>query len=274
MDLLNALLNQGGGGAVRQLAENFGLKGPSMNDVCTLARAPDVQMRGAPTQAMPCPSSRRRNEADARPPPRPSGLRPPGPLAALLAPYIPPRVCSSLTPCQRAWGSAAKCKRFSLTGPNQEQALSAVSNLLPALGQGLARNASSPGGLEGLLGALAGGGHSRYVEDPSTLSQDETVRDGNSILGHILGSKDVSRQVAQQAAPSTGIGADVLKKMLPVVAAMAMGTLSRQVGGPQNAAASSQGGGLMGMLGQFMDGNRDGSVVDNVLGMAAKFFQK
>src|SRR5213596_759409 len=63
-------------------------------------------------------SSRSGNAADARPPPRPSGLRPAGPLAVLLAPYIPQRVCSSLAPCQRAWGPAAKCTRYFLTGPN------------------------------------------------------------------------------------------------------------------------------------------------------------
>jgi len=37
-------------------------------------------------------SSRSGNAADARPPPRPSGLRPAGPLAVLLAPYIPQRL--------------------------------------------------------------------------------------------------------------------------------------------------------------------------------------
>ena len=35
-----------------------------------------------------CASSRSGNAADARPPPRPFGLRPAGPLASLLAPYI------------------------------------------------------------------------------------------------------------------------------------------------------------------------------------------
>src|SRR5207247_7420500 len=68
-----------------------------------------------------CASSRSGNKADARPPPRPSGLRPAGPLAVLLAPYIPHRshrVCSSLAPCQQAWGPAAKCTPYFLTGPN------------------------------------------------------------------------------------------------------------------------------------------------------------
>src|SRR6266487_3200344 len=68
-------------------------------------------------------SSRSGNAADARPPPRPSGLRPAGPLAALLAPYIPQRVCSSLAPCQRAWGPAAKCTPYFLTGPKYVEAI-------------------------------------------------------------------------------------------------------------------------------------------------------
>jgi len=36
------------------------------------------------------PSSRSGNKADARPPPRPFGLRPAGPLALLLAPHMQP----------------------------------------------------------------------------------------------------------------------------------------------------------------------------------------
>src|SRR5438093_1864023 len=58
-------------------------------------------------------SSRSGNKADARPPPRPFGLRPAGTLALLLAPHIRPGYCSSLAPCQRAWGPAAKCEFIS-----------------------------------------------------------------------------------------------------------------------------------------------------------------
>jgi hypothetical protein len=161
-------------------------------------------------------------------------------------------------------------------GLDANQTSSAISNLLPALGQGLARNASKPGGLESLLGALSSGGHERYVENMETLGSEDTIRDGNGILGHVLGSKDVSRQVASNAAAQTGIGADVLKKMLPVVAAMAMGALSKQRSGPnlQALGGAPAQSGLMGMLSQFLDANQDGSVVDDVLGMASKLFKK
>jgi hypothetical protein len=157
-------------------------------------------------------------------------------------------------------------------GIDETQASSALSNLLPALGKGLAGNASQPGGLESLMGALAGGQHQRYLEDPSMLNSQDSVNDGNGILGHILGSKDASQLVAQQAAEKTGIGADILKKMLPMVATLAMGTLSRQTAAvSQNA---SPGAGLTGLLGQFLDSDKDGSIADDVLGMASRFFKK
>jgi hypothetical protein len=162
-------------------------------------------------------------------------------------------------------------------GLDANQTSSAVSKLLPALAQGLARNAQKPGGLESLSSALSSGEHNRYIDDVESLSSESTVQDGNGILGHILGSKEISRQVAGNAAAKTGIGTDVLKKMLPVVAAMAMGALSKQQSSGSNLQAlggNSQQSGLMGVLGQFLDSDKDGSVVDDVLGMASNLFKK
>jgi hypothetical protein len=88
----------------------------------------------------------------------------------------------------------------------------------------------SEGGLQGLLSALTTGGHERYLEDPSFPSDPSTTEDGNGILAHVFGSKDVSRRVAQRASGQTGIGVGILKQMLPLVAAMVMGGLSRNAG--------------------------------------------
>jgi len=153
-------------------------------------------------------------------------------------------------------------------GLNQDQATSAVQNLLPALAGGLQRNISQ-GGLDNLVGALTKGQHQRYLEDPSALGSETARQDGNGILGHILGSKDVSRQVAAEASTRTGISESVLKQMLPAVASLAMGALSRQT-----ASSASSSSGLLGMLTPLLDRNHDGSVVDDVLGSAARFFKK
>jgi len=139
------------------------------------------------------------------------------------------------------------------------------------------RNMNQTGGLEGLLGALQRGNHSRYVEDPSRLGQADTVTDGNAILSHLLGSKEVSRQVAGHAASNTGIDAGILKQMLPIVATLVMGAMSKQAansarpGFERDAPAGDvQQSPLGGLLNAFLDTNKDGSIVDDVLGMFFK----
>src|SRR5262249_28088230 len=156
---------------------------------------------------------------------------------------------------------------------NDTQVSSALSALVPALAAGFQQHMSSPQGLEGMLSALGGGQHQRYVDDAAALAHPDTVTDGNGILGHIFGSKDVSRQVASQAATQTGLGEGVLKSMLPVVAAMMMGTMSKHVAsaGASQGAAAPTGASLLGMLTPMLDSNRDGSMVDDVIGMLGKF---
>jgi hypothetical protein len=176
-----------------------------------------------------------------------------------------------------AQGGAAAREAGRSVGLSPEQTSSALSALVPALAAGLQRNARQPGGLEALLGALSGGGHSRYVDDVSTLGRADAVADGNAILGHILGSKDVSRAVATRAATQTGIGADILKKLLPMAATLVMGSLARQQLGSAGAGVGASlggapGGGLLDMLTPLLDQNRDGSMLDDILGQAGKLF--
>ena len=161
-------------------------------------------------------------------------------------------------------------------GLDESQAGSAIQALLPALAGGIKRNAAQPGGLESLLGALNGGNHARYLDQPDTLGSASTIQDGIGILSHVLGSKDVSRAAASRASQQTGIGADLLKKMLPVVATMAMGALSKQTA--SNSAFSSAragaapSGDLLGALGPLLDADGDGSAVDDIFNIAKKFF--
>ena len=160
-------------------------------------------------------------------------------------------------------------------GLNPDQAQSAISALLPALMGGVQRNTQQEGGLESLLGALTGGNHGQYLDDPSRLAQAETTQDGNSILGHLLGSKDASRSLAAQAAQQTGLDSSLLKQMLPVVASLAMGALSKQSAQSNFSGAMQQQGpsGVMGLLSGFLDQNHDGSMVDDLLkGVAGKLF--
>jgi hypothetical protein len=152
---------------------------------------------------------------------------------------------------------------------NDRETRSAVEELIPALSRGLQKNTSDSPGMDELLEALRTGKHDRYMDQPGTLGSADTVKDGNDILGHIFGTKEVSREVADRVSGQSGLSSTLLKKMLPVVASLVMGTLSKQVlgGGRSGTVTRAAQGGLLTSL---LDSDRDGSVWDDVLGMAAR----
>lgn len=145
-----------------------------------------------------------------------------------------------------------------------------VESLAPALMRGLQKNTASDDGIAGLRRALETGGHDRYIDDPSLMQAAETRADGNNILGHIFGSKDVSRNVAAAAAKDTGIDAGLIKKALPLLASLAMGAMSKKSSAGRDL-GSSDGGGL-GPLGDLLGKVSGKGGLDDILGMARKFF--
>ncbi len=158
-------------------------------------------------------------------------------------------------------------------GISPQQAAAAMGALMPAVTAGLKRNVDT--NEAGLEAALTGGSHETYVDQPDALALPATAADGNAILGHIFGSKDVSREVAANAAQKTGIDPAILKKMLPIIAAIAMGALAKRTksaggagdGAGDGAGATRSGGGLGSILGPLLDRNKDGSIADDVTGM-------
>ena len=140
-----------------------------------------------------------------------------------------------------------------------------VGALAPALMGALKKETSSQDGLAGFKNALQNGKHQEYLSNPNSMSSPETVQDGNNILGHIFGSKDVSRNVAAQAAESTGINSSLIKKALPLIASLAMGAMSKSSNAGQSLDNSTSD-----LLGGLMGG--DGIDMDDVLNLAKKFF--
>jgi len=173
---------------------------------------------------------------------------------------------------------------------------------LPAPGNAPSATANTGGGLGSILGSMLGGGTASAgglggLLDLVTGSAATSAAPGNDILGQIFGSKDVSRTVADHAAQSTGISADILKKMLPLLAMAVAGYLARQntaQGMGQTGAAPAGGGGIGDVLGQILGGGKtsatgrsgglgslgglasmldfdgDGNPLDDIIGMAGK----
>ncbi|WP_445389690.1 DUF937 domain-containing protein [Sandaracinobacteroides sp. A072] len=177
-------------------------------------------------------------------------------------------------------------------GVDGATAQAGAAALLPAILGGFRKQAQpAPGGLEGLIGQLAGQGGGSLL-DAVTGASPTPVQPGNDILGQIFGSKDVSRAVAGQASQTSGIDSNLLKKMLPMLAMAVTGYLASQKAGAAQAAPQS--GGLGGMVGQVLGGimgggktapsqagpagglaslldfDGDGNPLDDILGMASR----
>lgn len=127
-------------------------------------------------------------------------------------------------------------------GLNEAQTRAAVEALTPVVAAGMRRNGGAGGGLNDIIKSITQGG--------ATEETDAVTSQGNDILGEIFGSKDVSRGVASELSASSGIGASILKKMLPIIASIVMAQVAKQMG----SRGSSSGGGLGDILGDILGG--------------------
>jgi hypothetical protein len=178
-------------------------------------------------------------------------------------------------------------------GVTEQQAAVGAEALIPAILGGFKKQAQAqPAGLEGLgglLGQLGGGG----LLDEVLAPQPTDVGRGNDVLGQIFGSRDVSRTVAQHASERSGLDLSLLKKMLPMLAMLVGGMISKQHGpaaaDPAAGLAGDPLGDLLGSLlggaaagampagaapdlGAMLDLNGDGNALDDILRMACAAF--
>jgi hypothetical protein len=122
----------------------------------------------------------------------------------------------------------------------QQGAAALLPSLLGAMGQRTTASTDGAGGLDQHVATLGGAS----LADNVTGSDPTDIAKGNELLGGILGSKDASRQVATQAAQTSGLDPALLKQMLPILAMLVTGYMARRSGG--------QAGGLGGILGSVL----------------------
>lgn len=178
-------------------------------------------------------------------------------------------------------------------GISESQAAAGAAALAPAILGGFKKQAQgNPAGVEGLGGLLSQLGGGGLLDDVLSTKPTDVGR-GNEVLGHIFGSKDVSRTVAQNASSKSGLDASVLKKMLPMLAMLVAGYMAKQRGAGAAAQASPGAGGLGSVLGGLLGGrsadsepatsggglasmldlDRDGNPLDDILRLAGKAFR-
>ncbi|WP_074406036.1 MULTISPECIES: DUF937 domain-containing protein [Aquimarina] len=167
----------------------------------------------------------------------------------------------------------------SQTGQSQDKTGDLLSMAMPVLMGAMQRNASTPEGASGLLGALTGKHTGGILDNLGGLFDggvDQSVtNDGAGILGHILGNKQPA--VENALSQKSGIDAGSVAQILKVAAPILLGVLGKQA--KQNNVNDANG--LSGLLGgmsgggtkqqslieSFLDADGDGSILDDVAGM-------
>lgn len=122
----------------------------------------------------------------------------------------------------------ALAKSYGLT-PDQLDAV--VGTVVPALSNRIERNTLSRGGLSDLVAEFARPDHVKALTDPNFATSPAAIDVGNRALDNILGSKATSRNIAAQAAMSSGIGQAIIQKLLPIIASMVMAALAKNTQG-------------------------------------------
>jgi hypothetical protein len=181
----------------------------------------------------------------------------------------------------RMGGADAVAAMAARVGISPQQAHDAMVAMVPVLASGMtqqaqAGNAAAIDQMSGTAAALTG-----------SAASDEAVAYGTGILGQLLGGEQGSAAMAQGRAAKTGIDAGALAALMPMVATLATSALGNATGTVATPAAN---GGLGGMLGglfggghtggaaaalmSMIDTNKDGSPLDEIMGMASSFLKR
>lgn len=164
-----------------------------------------------------------------------------------------------------------------------DKTASVVSMALPLLMGAMKRNASSPEGAAGLMGALDNKHDGSILDNLGGFFgggvNESAKQDGLGILGHVLGGSQ--NNVVSALSNKSGVDTDSVMRILTVVAPIVLGYLGKEK--KQNSISDQNGigsllGGLLGggeqeqpkqqsLIESILDGDNDGSVIDDVAGM-------
>jgi hypothetical protein len=167
------------------------------------------------------------------------------------------------------------------TGQDQNKTSSVLTMALPVLMQAMKRNAATPEGAQGLMGALENKHDGSILDNLGDFFgggvSDDAMNDGSKILGHVLGNKQQTVETA--LSQKSGMDAGSVGQILKMAAPLLMGFLGKQKKQQQVQNASGLDSLLGGMLKSnspqheqsflesILDADGDGSVIDDVAGM-------
>ena len=173
----------------------------------------------------------------------------------------------------------------SQVGGNEGEAKKGVMAALPAMLAALGKNAGTEKGAEELNNALEKKHDGSILDNLSGYLSNPDLKDGAGILNHLFGNQ--TSNVANAVSQSSGLDTNGSMKMLQMLAPILMGMLGQQkkennldakgLGNLTSMLASNFGSeagtsGIMETVTNLLDANKDGNVVDDIMGMVGKFF--
>jgi len=169
-------------------------------------------------------------------------------------------------------------------GISESKANAAVQIAVPLILTALARNASQPQGAESLHQAINNDHDGSILSNLMGYLGNPQSANGAGILGHVFGPQQptIENNLAQATGMDQSAAGGLLETIAPVVMG-AVGQTQQQNGldasglsdllNSQQQQAQANEPGVMGMLGSMLDQNQDGSAMDDLQRMAAKFFK-
>ncbi len=170
-------------------------------------------------------------------------------------------------------------------GGNEGQVKNGVMAALPAMLTALSKNTGTEKGAQELNNALETKHDGSILNNLSGYLSNPDLKDGAGILNHLFGSQ--TSNVANAVSQSSGLDTNGSMKMLQMLAPVLMGMLGQQkkqnnldaegIGNLTSMLASNFGSeagasGIMDVVTNLLDANKDGNVMDDIMGMVGKLF--
>ena len=170
-------------------------------------------------------------------------------------------------------------------GGNEGQVKSGVMAALPAMLTALSKNTGTEKGAQELSNALETKHDGSILNNLSEYLSNPDLKDGAGILNHLFGSQ--TSNVANAVSQSSGLDSNGSMKILQMLAPVLMGMLGQQkkqnnldaegIGNLTSMLASNFGSeagdsGIMDVVTNLLDANKDGNVMDDIMGMVGKIF--
>ena len=170
-------------------------------------------------------------------------------------------------------------------GGNEGQVKNGVMAALPAMLTALSKNTGTEKGAQELNNALEKKHDGSILDNLSGYLSNPDLKDGAGILNHLFGNQ--TSNVANAVSQSSGLDTNGSMKMLQMLAPILMGMLGQQkkqnnldakgLGNLTSMLASNFGSeagasGIMEAVTNLLDANKDGNVMDDIMGMVGKLF--